>query len=88
MVPLPLFGGIPGGPELLIIFVILLILSVLIPVGMAFWVYQDAQSRNNDDATLWALGTVLAGLFGSVFAAGGVLLLYLLVGREGAGSPV
>lgn len=82
MVPLPLFGALPGGVELLVIFFIFLILSLLIPVGMAYWVYRDAQSRGNDDATLWALATVLAGLFVSVFGAGAVLILYLLVGRE------
>lgn len=82
MVPLPLFGALPGGVELLVIFFIFLILSLLIPVGMAYWVYRDAQSRNNDDATVWALATVLAGLFVSVFGAGAVLLLYILIGRE------
>lgn len=82
MVPLPLFGGMPGGPELIVIFLLFLILSLLIPVGLAYWVYRDAQSRNDDDATLWALATVLAGLFVSVFGAGAVLLLYLLIGRE------
>ncbi|WP_277553449.1 hypothetical protein [Halobaculum limi] len=82
MVPLPLFGALPGGVELLVIFFIFLILSLLIPVGMAYWVYRDAQSRGNDDATIWALATVLAGLFVSVFGAGAVLLLYILIGRE------
>ncbi|WP_435063190.1 hypothetical protein [Halobaculum sp. EA56] len=83
MVPLPLFGPFPGGVELLIVFfVFVLIFGLLIPVGMAYWVYRDAQSRGSDDATLWALATVLAGLFVSVFGAGAVLVLYLLVGRE------
>ncbi|MFC7136546.1 hypothetical protein [Halobaculum litoreum] len=83
MVALPLFAGLPGGVELLIVFFIfLLVFGLLIPIGMAYWVYRDATARGNDDATLWALATVLAGLFVSVFGAGAVLLLYVLVGRE------
>jgi xanthine/uracil permease len=83
MVPLPLFGALPGGLELLIIgFIFLLIFSLLLPVGMAYWVYQDAKGRRDTDETLWALATVLAGLFVSVFGAGAVVLLYLLIERE------
>lgn len=83
MVPLPLFGGVPGGVELLIVFfILLLIFSLLLPVGMAYWVYQDAKGRRGTDETLWALATVLAGLFVSVFGAGAVVVLYLLIERE------
>jgi len=82
MVPLPLFGPIPGGAELLIVFLVFVVLGLLVPLGMAYWVYRDAESRGNDDATLWTLATMLAGLFVSVFGAGAVLILYLLVGRE------
>jgi len=83
MVPLPLFGGVPGGVELLIVFlVLLLIFSLLLPVGMAYWVYQDAEGRRGTDETLWALATVLAGLFVSVFGAVAVVVLYLLIERE------
>ena len=83
MVPLPLFGPIPGGVELLIVFFIfVLIFSLLLPVCMAYWVYQDTKGRRGTDETLWALATVLAGLFVSVFGAGAVLLLYLLIERD------
>jgi len=82
MVPLPLFG-VPGGIELLIVaFILLLIFSLLLPVGMAYWVYQDAKGRRGTDETLWALATVIAGLFVSVLGAGAVVLLYVLIGRE------
>ncbi|UIP00938.1 hypothetical protein Hbl1158_06155 [Halobaculum sp. CBA1158] len=83
MVPLPLFAGLPGGVELLIVFFILLVIfSLLLPVGMAYWVYQDARGRPDTDETLWALATVLAGLFVSVFGAGAVVLLYHLIERQ------
>lgn len=77
----PLFGAIPGGPELLIVFMFG-VLGLLVPVGLAYWVYQDATARGNDDATLWALGTVLAGLFVFLVGALAVAGLYVLVGRE------
>ena len=84
MVPVPLFGLIPGGPELLIIGFVLavLVFGLIIPIGIAYWVYRDANARGNDDATLWAVATVLAGLFVTVFGAIAVAVLYLLVGRE------
>ncbi|QLG63288.1 hypothetical protein [Halorarum salinum] len=78
----PLFGAIPGGAELLIVFLLFGVLGLLVPVGLAYWVYQDATARGNDDATLWALGTVLAGLFVFVVGALAVAGLYVLVGRE------
>lgn len=79
MVPLQM--GVPGGPELLVVFVIfllVLVVSVVVAGGAAYWVYTDAQKRGRDDATLWAVGTLggflLAGVGG--FA---VLVVYLLV---------
>ena len=78
----PLFGAIPGGPELLIAFLLFGVFGLLIPVGVAYWVYQDATARGNDDATIWALATVLAGLFAWVVGALAVAVLYVLVGRE------
>jgi hypothetical protein len=75
---LPLQTGIPGGVELLIIFVIGLILIAL-PV---YFVYNDAKKRNNDNATLWAVATLLGGLVGNIFGALLVVVLYLIVGRD------
>lgn len=78
----PLFGAVPGGPELLIVLLLFGVLGLLVPVGLGYWVYRDATARDDDDATLWALGTVLAGLFVYVVGAFAVAGLYVLVGRE------
>lgn len=78
----PLFGAIPGGPELLIIFLLFGVFGLLIPVGVAYWVYQDATARANDNATVWAIATVIAGLFAWIVGAPAVAALYVLVGRE------
>lgn len=77
-----LFGAIPGGPELLIILLVFVIFGLLVPVGVAYWVYRDAKARGDDQATLWALATVVAGMFVFVVGSVGVAVLYLLVGRE------
>lgn len=74
----PLQFGIPGGVELLILFIIGLILLVL-PV---YFVYNDAKERNNENATLWAVATLLGGLVGNIFGALLVVVLYLIIGRE------
>ena len=47
----PLQFGMPGGPEILILGLIFLV----IPFFMAYWVYTDAERRGNDNAALWAL---------------------------------
>ena len=80
MVPLQL----PGGPELLIVFVvglILFVLSVAVAGGAAYWVYTDAQRRGRDDATLWAVGTLLGFLVAGVGGIA-VLVVYLLVRED------
>ena len=82
MVPFQL--GVPGGPELLIIFVIglfLFVLSVAVAGGAAYWVYTDANRRDRDDATLWALGTLLGFLVGGIGGVA-VLIVYLLVRED------
>jgi hypothetical protein len=65
----PLQFGMPGGPELLIIGLIFLV----IPFVLAYWVYTDAEKRGDDRAALWALAvgglTVLTGLGGLVALA-------------------
>lgn len=52
MVPVPLFGALPGGPELLVIALVL-----LIPFSVGFLVYRDALSRGERGtiAALWAV---------------------------------
>lgn len=70
--------GVPGGPELLIILVIALF-AVILP---AYFVYNDATKRNNDNRILWTLATVIGGLIGSILGALLVVILYVIVGRE------
>jgi hypothetical protein len=53
MVPLQM--GLPGGPELLIIGLL------LVPFVLTYWVYNDAESRGDDRAALWALA--VGGLY-------------------------
>lgn len=66
--PLPALQlGLPGGPELLVIGLFLLV----VPFVMAYWVYTDASSRGNDNAALWAVavgGLTYLTLFGGVLA--------------------
>jgi uncharacterized membrane protein YfcA len=57
--------------------VIILLLFLVLPFVLAYWVYTDASSRGDDKATMWALLTglltVLTGIGGFV-----VLLVYVL----------
>ena len=57
----PLQFGVPGGRELLVIVFIL-----LIPLGIAYWVYGDAKRRGSDYAANWAISMFLFALFGFV----------------------
>lgn len=80
----PLFPGIPGGVELLLVFLLLFVIAVGLAIGLGIWVYRDAAGRGNDAAGLWgALVAIafLAGLLPGVAALGA----YLVV-RE-SGSP-
>jgi hypothetical protein len=59
--------GVPGGPELLLIAVLL----VVLPFVMAYWVFNDAERRGEENAALWALavgGLTVLTLFGGVLA--------------------
>ena len=69
---LPLQFGVPGGPELLIILLIGLVIGLLIPLALGYFVYNDATSRGNDNAALWAV--VVAGLTAVTFLGGLVAL--------------
>ena len=64
---------VPGGPELLIVGLILLVMLVMAAVwlGLAYWVYKDATKRNMDNPAIWGLITFVAGVFG--------LALYIVV---------
>lgn len=74
----PLQFAVPGGPELLIIGLVTL-LAIVLP---AYYVYNDATKRNNENRTLWTLATILGGLVGSIFGALLVVVLYLILGRD------
>jgi uncharacterized membrane protein YidH (DUF202 family) len=70
--PLPLLQ-VPGGPELVIIGIILLIFvgTLVLWIGLAYWVYRDATKRNMDNAAIWGIVTFFLGIFG--------IVIYLLV---------
>lgn len=78
LLALPLQFGVPGGPELLVIFLIGLIV-VAIP---AYFVYNDATKRGNENALLWTLATIVGGLLLNLVGALLVVILYLIIGRE------
>ncbi|MBV0922826.1 hypothetical protein KTS45_01305 [Halomicroarcula limicola] len=70
----------PGAPELIIILLIFVV-GLVILVGATYWVYNDAQSRGNDNAALWAVLTAL-GFFIGLVPGLLVIVIYLVVGRE------
>jgi hypothetical protein len=81
--PVPLFGAIPGGPELLI-----LGLVFLLPLGVGIWVYNDAKDHRMEYAPIWGLAVTCGLLFWLV--PGVVLFLFYVYVREketGSGDP-
>lgn len=63
----PLQFGFPGGPELLV----LGLLFLIIPFVLAYWVYTDAEERGEENAALWAVGVgalTYLTLFGGILA--------------------
>jgi predicted exporter len=77
---LPLQFGVPGGPELLIILLIGLVIGLLIPLALGYFVYNDATNRGNDNAALWAV--VVAGLTAVTFFGGLAALAVYIWQRE------
>ena len=75
----PLFPGVPGGAELLIIFLVWLI-GIAIAIGAAYWVYRDATRRGRDSAGIWAAVTAIGFFVG--FIPGLVVLFVYLITRE------
>ena len=73
MVPLQI------GPELLILSIVLvLVLFLLVPFGLSYWVYTDAAQRGRDNAALWAVvvfGLTVTTLIGGLVAVGVYILL-------------
>ncbi|WP_224335719.1 hypothetical protein [Haloprofundus halobius] len=81
--PTPLFGALPGGPELMIIFLIL-----VLPIGAGLFVYYDAKNHGMAYAPAWALG--VTALFFAGFLPGiPAFLAYIYVREKQArhGSP-
>lgn len=57
-----------------LIFMVILLVSLVIGIALAFWVYNDAKSRG-DNAVLWVIVVVIFGLLGFV--------VYLLARTKG-----
>ncbi|SEO88349.1 hypothetical protein SAMN04487948_106161 [Halogranum amylolyticum] len=76
---IPLFGPLPGGPELLVIFLLFLLVPVF-GLGLGFWVYRDAKRRAVPYAPAWALGIV--ALFFAGFVPGLLALAVYFYMRE------
>lgn len=72
----PLQFGMPGGPELLI----LGLLFLIIPFVLAYWVYNDAEQRGNENAALWAVA--VGGLTFLTFFGGFLALAVYIWDRE------
>lgn len=68
--------GVPGGLELVIVGLLFLI----IPFVMAYWVYNDAERRGDDNAALWALA--VGGLTYLTFFGGFLALAVYIWQRE------
>lgn len=66
--------GVPGGAELGILLLIVLLLAAF--VGR--WIYHDAKRRGSDWAWQWAVGIVILFLVGLVPGLLGIII-YLLV---------
>lgn len=67
----PLQFGFPGGIELLILFGFFLVVPVVLAFAMAYWVYNDADGRGDDNAALWAIavgGLTITTFFGGLLA--------------------
>lgn len=65
----PLQFGFPGGPELLILFGLFLIVPVVLAFILAYWVYHDGAGRGDENAALWAVavgGLTITTFFGGL----------------------
>ena len=74
---------VPGGPELIIIFLVLFIAFGLI----GRWVYRDARSRGSDWAWRWGVGIALLFLMGLVPGLFGILVYVVTRGERVESAP-
>lgn len=81
MLSAPMFGGLPGGPELLV-----LLLVLVIPFGVGIYVYRDAITHGESEsiAALWALAV---GIGLVVYVVPGIVALAAYRWTH-AGEPV
>lgn len=83
--PTPLFGALPGGPELTIILLIL-----VVPIGADLFVYYDAKNHGMAYTPAWALG-VMASFFAGFLPGIPAFFAYVYVrekqAREGSPNP-
>ena len=69
------------GAGLIGVFGLLLgIVVLLVTLGVSYWVYSDASSRNDGRAVLWGVGTLVGFLIGLV--PGLVVVVVYLFLRE------
>ncbi|MEF8807766.1 hypothetical protein [Natronomonas sp.] len=73
--------GLPGGPELLILGLLFLVL----PFVFAYYVYTDAEARGEENAALWALAAGLAALVASPI--GGLLVVVVYIWQRDEKQP-
>ncbi|QLD88899.1 hypothetical protein HWV07_07585 [Natronomonas salina] len=64
--------GIPGGPELLVI-----ALVTVVPFVIAYWVYNHAESRGEENAALWAVVAGLASIVATPIGGMVVVAVYV-----------
>ncbi|SEH43952.1 hypothetical protein SAMN05192561_1011099 [Halopenitus malekzadehii] len=70
----PLQFGVPVGPEAVIL--ALIVLWLVVPIGVAYWIYADATARSEEYAVLWALA---AGVLTYTTGFGGVIVIAVYV---------
>jgi uncharacterized membrane protein YeaQ/YmgE (transglycosylase-associated protein family) len=73
----PIQFGIPGGPELLIGFLVVAVIGA----ALAYYIYTDAEKRGEDNGALWAVVAGLASVVASPI--GGLIVLFVYVLQRG-----
>lgn len=71
---LPLQFGVPGAPELLV----LLLIGIIIPFVLAYYIYTDAEDRGEENGALWAVVAGLAAIVATPVGGLVVLVVYVM----------